>query len=141
MSNTQTRPLVVTFLMILFMIGTIASLLAVASLSFPGSFLELLWRANPHAREGFARMGSWSLLLMSVVFVACFLSAIGLWRGLRWGYWLAVVMLIGNLAGSVINVIVGTERRAVIGIPIVLILLFYLLRTKTREYFNLQQKR
>lgn len=141
MSNTRTRPLVVTILIILFVIGTIASLVAVVSLSFPGSFLESVWQVNPHAREGFARMGSWSLLLMSIVCVACLLTAIGLWRALRWGYWLAVVMLTVNLAGSVINVIVGTERRAVIGIPIAFILLFYLLRTNTREYFNLPKKR
>ena len=82
MSNTQT-PLVVTLLIILFVIGTTASLLAVISLTFPGSFLELLWQVNPHAREAFVRMGGWSVLLMSVVFVACSLTAIGLWRALR----------------------------------------------------------
>ncbi len=136
MSNTQTRPFVVTLLIILFVIGTTASLLAVTSLSFPGSFLELLWRVNPHAREAFVRMGGWSLVLMSVVFVACLLTAIGLWRALRWGYWLAVVMLTFNLAGNVINVITGTERRAIVGIPIVLTLMFYLLKNKTRQYFE-----
>jgi len=128
----QTRPWVVTLLIILFVIGTTASLLAVVSLSFPGSFLEFLWQVNPHARDGFARMGSWSVVLMVVVCVSCLLTAIGLWRALRWGYWLAVVMLIGNLAGDVINVITGTERRAIIGVPIALVLLFYLFKTKTR---------
>ena len=131
----QTRPRVLTFLIVLFTIGTVASLISVISLTFPGSFLEAVWRVNPHAREGFARMGGWSVVLMSVVFVACLLTAIGLWRGLRWGYLLAVVMLIINLIGNVITVIAGTERRAIVGIPIVVIILFYLLRNKTRQYF------
>lgn len=132
---TQTRPFVVTFLIILFVIGTAASLISLISLSLPASFLEVVWRINPHAREGLARLGGWSVTLMSAVFVACLLAAIGLWRRLRWGYWLAITMLSINLIGSIINVATGTEARAVVGIPIVLVLLVYLLRNKTRDYF------
>jgi hypothetical protein len=132
---TQTRPFVVTFLIILFVIGTAASLISLISLSFPASFLEMVWRINPHAREGLARLGGWAVALMSAVFVACLLAAIGLWRRLRWGYWLAIAMLSINLIGSIINVATGTEARAIVGIPIVLVLLIYLLRNKTREYF------
>jgi len=136
MRTTNTRPLVVPVLIGLFAIGTVASLIAVITLTFPGSFLDLAWRVNPHAREGFSRIGAWSVALMSVVFVACLLTAIGLWRRLEWGYWLALVMLIVNLIGDAINVIAGNERRAIVGIPIVLILLLYLLRRNTRDYFR-----
>ena len=101
MSNRQRRPLVVTLLIILFAIGTMASLLAVISLSFPGSVLEFIWRANPDAQEAMVHMRGWSVVLMSVVFVACLLTAIGLWRALSWGYWLAIVMLTVNLAGLI----------------------------------------
>ena len=136
MRTTNTRPLVVPVLIVLFAIGTVASLIAVITLTFPGSFLDVAWRVNPHAREGFSRIGAWSVALMSVVFVACLLTAIGLWRRLEWGYWLALVMLIVNLIGDAINVIAGNERRAIVGIPIVLILLLYLLRRNTRDYFR-----
>ena len=132
---TQTRPFVVTFLIILFVIGAAASLISLISLSFPASFLEVVWRINPHAREGLARIGGWSIALMSAVFVACLLATIGLWGRLRWGYWLAITMLSINLVGSIINVASGTEARAVVGIPIVFVLLVYLLRNKTRDYF------
>lgn len=135
MQTTKTRPLVVSLLIILFVIGAAASLTSVISLTFPGSFLAAVLRLNPHAREGFARMGGWSVVLMSCVCAACLLAAIGLWRGLRWGYWLAMVMLLGNLVGAVINVIAGTEKRAIVGIPIVLFLLIYLMRKRTRAYF------
>jgi hypothetical protein len=136
MLTTKRRPFVITLLIILFIIGTIASLISVISLSSPGSFLEVVWRVNPHAREGFARMGGWSVLLMLAVCVSCLLAAIGLWRGLRWAYWLAIAMLGINLTGSIINVVAGTEPEALVGIPIVLILLIYLLRNKTRERFE-----
>ena len=130
MQQTKTRPFVVTVLIVLFVIGVTASLISVISLTFPGSFLEPVWKLNPRAREGFARMGGWSILLMSVVCVTCLVTAIGLWRRLRWGYWLAAIVLTINLVGDVINVLVGTDRRAIVGIPIVLLLLVYLLRSK-----------
>jgi hypothetical protein len=132
---TQTRPFVVTFLIILFVLGAAASLISLISLSFPASILEVVWRINPHAREGLAHIGGWSIPLMSAVFVACLLAAIGLWRRSRSGYWLAITMLSINLVGSMINVASGTEARAVVGIPIVLVLLIYLLHNKTRQYF------
>ena len=133
MRRTNTRPLVVTFLIVLFAIGTVASLLAVITLMFPDGFL---WRVNPRAYEGFTRIGGWSVVLMAAVFVACLLTTIGLWHRFEWGYWLALVMLIGNLTGDAINVIAGSERRAIVGIPIALILLLYLMRKNTREYFR-----
>lgn len=133
---TKTRPFVVTLLIILFVIGVVASLISVISLTFPGNFLEAVWRLNPHAREGFARLGAWSVILMSVVCIACLVATVGLWRGKPWGYWLAVIMLIGNLVGDLINVVAGTERRAIVGIPIALVFLIYLMRNKTREYFE-----
>jgi hypothetical protein len=38
-----------------------------------------------------------------------------------------------DVIGSIINVVASTEPRALVGIPMVLILLIYLLRLKTRE--------
>jgi len=136
MARHQTRPFGITALILLFVIGTVASLLAAVSLTFPGSVLEPIWRTNPHAREAFGRIGVWAVVLMATVFVACLSTAIGLWRGRRWGYWFAVVMLLLNLAGDIVNVIAGTERRAIVGIPIVILVLVYLLRKQTRDYFQ-----
>jgi hypothetical protein len=136
MHTTNTRPLVVTLLIILFAIGTVASLFAVITLTFPGGFLDVAWRVNPRAYEGFTRIGGWSVVLMSAVCVACLLTAIGLWRRFEWGYWLALVMLIVNLVGDAINVIAGEDRRAIVGIPIALILLLYLTRRNAREHFR-----
>jgi Predicted membrane protein (DUF2127) len=132
----KTRPLVVTFLIILFVIGIVASLVSAISLTFPNSFLEAVWRVNPHAREEFGRMGYWAVVLMLVVCLACVLAAVGLWRRLRWGYWLAVTLLTINLIGDVINVVTGTEYRALAGIPIALVLLIFMMRNKTKQYFD-----
>lgn len=133
---TKARPFGVLALILLFAIGTCASFISAVSLTFPGSFLEPMWRLNPNARAGFSRLGSAAIVLMIAVCIACISTTIGLWLGRRWGYWLAVVMLVVNLCGDVINVITGTEPRAIIGIPIVGLILAYLLRKRTRSHFN-----
>ena len=132
----KTRPFVINVLIILFVIGTAASLIAVISLSFPNSFLEPVWRLNPHAREGFARLSGWSVLLMTIVCIVCLLVAIGLWRGLRSTSQSQANAPIANLVGDVINVIAGAEPRAIIGIPIARFLLILVARRRTREYFE-----
>ena len=133
---SKARPPGVIALIMLFVIGTCASFISAVSLTFPGSFLEPIWDLNPHARAGFSRVGSWAIVLMICVCIACLFTVVGLWRRRSWGYWLAVVMLVVNLCGDVVNVITGIEPRAIIGIPIVGMILAYLLRKRTRYHFN-----
>jgi hypothetical protein len=45
-------------------------------------------------------------------------------------------MLLLNVAGDFINVISGSEPKAIVGIPIVLVIVVYLLRNRTRQYFK-----
>jgi uncharacterized membrane protein (DUF2068 family) len=63
-------------------------------------------------------------------------AAVGLLRGLRWAFWLAVAMLAVNLFANIINVIAGTEPKAIVGIPVVLLVLAYLMRKRTKHYFR-----
>ena len=105
------------------------------SLLFPGSFLEPMWRLNPRAHEAFQGMNG-AVLLLGVVCVACASAAIGLWRGRRWGYLVALSLLIFNLIGDTANFLLGIEPRAIIGLPIVALLLFYLSRKSVRNFFQ-----
>ena len=136
MTVRQTRPLGVTALIMLFVVGAVASFVSTLSLTFPGSFLEPIWQLNRHAREGLDRLGIWAIALMTVVCIACIFTAIGLWGGLWWGYWFAVVMLVLNLVGDLVNVLTATEPKAIVGIPIVVLILAYLMRRRTKKYFN-----
>ncbi len=129
------RPLIVAALLSLFAIGVLASFLSAVSLTFPGSFLEPIWTLNPHARTEFDRIGSWAIILMLVVCVACVLTVVGLWRRSRWGYWLCLIMLTANLTGDLVSVLSGAEPRALVGIPIALLIIFLWTRRKNREYF------
>jgi hypothetical protein len=135
MDKSKTRPLGITALSIFFLFGAAMSFISSILLLFPGSFLEPLWKLNPRARENFTAIGMWAIALMFVVCVACVLAALGLWRGSWWGYWLTVALLVINLLGDVANVILGTEPRAAVGIPIVVLTLAFLMNRRVKQFF------
>jgi uncharacterized membrane protein (DUF2068 family) len=95
-----------------------------------------MWRLNPKARVAFAGLEGWAVLLLGVVCLACALSAVGLWKGRRWGHRLAFGVLAVNLVGDVVNSVLGTEPRAVFGIPVALALLVFLSSRRVRSFFG-----
>jgi hypothetical protein len=44
-------------------------------------------------------------------------------------------MLLVNMVASTINVLTGAEPKAIVGLPIVFVILIYLSRRSTREFF------
>ena len=124
--TARNRPTGVTALSFFFVFGTVMSGLAAVMLLFPGSALDSLWRVNPHAHEGFATMGVWAALLMTVVSLACLTAAVGLWHCRRWGFWTAIAILGINLVGDVTNLAVAHDWRTLIGLPIGAVMIFYL---------------
>ena len=134
-TKSKTRPIGINALSIFFVFGAVMSFTAFVSLLFPGSFLEPMWRLNPRAREGFTSIGAWAVVLMCAVCLACALAATGLWRGARWGYLLAVALLLINLLGDIANVVTGTEPGALIGIPVVLAIIAFLISRRVRVFF------
>jgi len=125
--SSQVRPAEVTALSLLFVFGAVMSGLTVIMLLFRGGPLDALWTLNPHARDGLAAMGRWSLLLMAVVCVACGTAALGLWRTTRWGFWSAVIVLSVNLTGDTANAFIAHDWRTLIGLPIGGLMLSYLI--------------
>jgi len=121
------RPPGIVALALFFVFGTMMSGLAALLLLFPGSFLDPLWRLNPRAREGFAALGVWAVLLMTVVCMACAVAAFGLLRGKRWGYWTALAILTMNLVGDITNAAATHDWRTLIGVPIGGLLIAYLI--------------
>ena len=130
------RPAGVTALAVFFAAGAAIAAAAGASLLDPGGFLEPMWRLNPRARVGLAGMGAWGIGLMGVVSATCAVAAIGMWRGRRWGHVLAIGGIGANLIGDAVNVALGTEPRAVFGIPIAAAILVYLLTPRVRAFFR-----
>ncbi len=136
LARTAHRPRGITALSIFFLAGAAISLTASVSLLGPQSFLESMWRLNPRAHKNLSSLGLWAVVLLATVSVFCAGAAIGLWRGSRWGHWLAVGLITLNLVADIINVLLGTEPRAIVGVPIAAAILAYLMSKGVRDYFS-----
>ena len=129
------RPLGISALIIFFMAGTIISFLAGVSLLFPAGSLNQMWRLNPHGHEGLLRIGVWAVVLLFAASASCATTAVGLWKRARWGHMLAIVLIGINLLSDIVNTVLGIEPRAIVGIPIALLIILYLLTKRVRNYF------
>ena len=130
------RPLGIAVLSVFSFLGAVLAGVAAISLAFPGSPLDPMWKLNPRGHQGLVAMHGWAVLLLAVVSCACGITGIGLWRRRRWGHALAIAGLSIHLVGDVLNVALGTEPRAIIGIPVVAALLVYLSRPQVRSAFG-----
>lgn len=106
------------------------------SLLLPRGLLEPIWRVNPRAHETFLTMGLWAPLLLAVICFICAFTSYGLFYSRIWGYRLAIALLVANLISDLVNVIFGIEPRAWIGVPIVLLLIWYLRSPSVRGHFR-----
>ena len=81
-------------------------------------------------------MGRWAIVLLAAVGTSCATAAIGLWRGAIYGYRFAFVLITVNLIGDIINTLLGIEPRAIVGVPIALAILIYLVSKPVRLFFQ-----
>jgi len=132
----RVTPIGIKLLAVFFAFGASMSLLTIVLLLFPGSPLDSIWRLNPQAHAAFQSLGLLSILLMALVCWACSFAAIGLARGKEWGWLLAVVILGVNLLGDSVNALLRHDLRTLIGIPIGVAMILYLLRVKSGHHFE-----
>jgi hypothetical protein len=130
------RPAGISALAVFFAAGALIALVSAMSLLVPASVLEPMWQLNPRAHSAFVKMRVWAPVLLITLSLACGTTACGLWLGWRWGYRLAVGLLIIQLPGDFINVLLGIEPRAAFGIPIVAVLLWVLGTARVRIFFK-----
>ena len=139
MTRTSARPYGISALIIFFLVGSLISFVAGLSLLIPSAFFNGMWRLNPHGHEGLLRIGYWAVVLLISASAFCAITAVGLWRRARWGHVFAIVLIGINLFSDLINTILGTEPRALVGVPIALLIILYLLTKRIRKYFSKRQ--
>jgi hypothetical protein len=130
-TNARKRSLGTVLLVLFFAAGALICLVTMLALTFPGSFLESIWRLKPEAPRQFQEIGRGaSIALMATVGVACGLSAIGLARNAQWGRRLAIAVLVVNLLGDSLNALLRHDPKTLIGLPIGGLMIWYLVRVK-----------
>jgi hypothetical protein len=132
LNSESKRPVGITLLSLFFVFGALMSGLAFVLLMFPGIPFDFAWRLNPGAHIALSALGWRALLLMSATSLACATAALGLWRCRRWGLWTAVAILVINLMGDTGNSLLLGDKRALIGLPIGGLLVWYLLSQRGR---------
>jgi uncharacterized membrane protein (DUF2068 family) len=125
---TRTHP----WLALFFALGASMCALTIALLLFPETALDSLWRLNPDAHNAFQSLGNLSIAIMLLVGTACLFTAVGLWRGARWGTRTAIVILVVNMIGDLSNAFLNFDYRTLIGLPIAAGIIVYLLRSENR---------
>ena len=121
-----------------FVFGALMASLAFLALALPGGLLEPVWQLNPTAHRALAALGSWGVVMMGIVALACALAAIGLWKQSLWGHRLAVGMLVVNVLSDVLNAVVRGDLWTLIGVPIGGALIWYLLSARARAQFEVR---
>src|SRR5258707_331211 len=114
----RARPAGISAIIIFFVFGMTMSGLAAISLAWPGGALEAMWQVNPKGRERLGAMGLPAVVLMATVSLSCAGAAAGLWFGRRWGWWLAVAILVINATADLLNGVLGNDPRTLIGLPV-----------------------
>ena len=129
---TQRRlPAGIILLTIFFASGALICLITILAIAFPGSFLDGIWRLKPDARIQFLQIGRGaSIALMTMVGLACGLTAIGLARSAEWGRRLGIGILCVNLIGDFLNAWLRHDPKTLIGVPIGGFMIWYLLRIR-----------
>jgi len=135
LTAVTTRPFGVAAMSAFFGFGTLAAGLAATSLLTPGGLLEPMWRLNPRGHVGLVALGHWAPIILGAACIACACAAYGFANGRPWGYRLGIGLLLVNLAGDLTNVLLGIEPRAIVGVPVVAVLLWYLSSRSVRYYF------
>jgi len=114
-----------------FAFGTTMCVLTIVLLVYPGTGLDSVWRLNPDAHSAFRSFGNWAVLLMAALGTSCAIAAIGLWRGLRWGVQIAVMILSLNIVGDLVNAFARHDYRSLIGVAIGGAMILHLIRANS----------
>jgi len=122
--------------MFLFAAAAIAAVVA-ASLLFPGTALDRLWDLNRPAAAAFHALGPASGVLLLVVGAAALAGAVGLMRGRRWAWWVAVVLFSVDGLGDAVSVFAtGNWLKSAAGLMISGAFVYSLCRKGVMRFFE-----
>jgi hypothetical protein len=121
---------------VLMAIGTVIAVAAAVTLLVPGTPLDFIWNLKAAAyREmlPFRWLAGAGFLLLAVATLS---AALGLWRGRRWGWAVAVAILALNGLSDIGRAVSGDVAGGIAGVLIAGALVAYLVRRSIRARFS-----
>lgn len=120
-ANAMDRPTGVTVLAVLYAIGGIIMLLsAAAAVTMEGA-------------DGAGVFGAFLFLAVSIAFLAV---TYGMWTGLRWAWFGAIVLEVFAFVSSILSMLAGDILSGFVGLVIAGIILWYLLKPDVQAWFG-----
>src|SRR5438093_12624974 len=101
------KPLGVLAISVILLVSTAIALITGVSLAFPGTFLDRIWALNRGAYIEFVTLGRPAGITLMILGLICAISAAGLLKRTKRAWWLAVGLLLGNLAGTPVRTCTG----------------------------------
>jgi hypothetical protein len=116
--------------------GSTMALLAAITLTWRGTVLDRVWALNPAGHKQLVPFGAKAGILFFALGVTLAAAGIGWFRKLLWAWRLAIAIIATQVAGNIVNILVGHILEGAVGITASSALLFYLLRRRVRDCFQ-----
>jgi len=130
----ERRPIAIPIVAAFLFAATAMAAVVGVTLLFPGWLLGGLARLNPRGMAAFEALGRASGVLLLAIGAAAAAAAVGLLRGKRWAWWLAVGLFAVNAGGDVVGALVTRDwLRAVAGVAVSSAFLYVLSRRRVRD--------
>jgi hypothetical protein len=116
--------------------GATMACLAGATLLWRGTIFDRIWALNAPAYSRLAPFGKTVGVLFLLLSATLLFAGAGWFKRRRWGWRLAVAIIVTQVLGDILNALTGDVIRGGIGFIIAAALLVYLLRPQVRSAFT-----
>jgi hypothetical protein len=134
--NEHNRPWGFAAIGVFFLFGAIMAAFAAATLLKPGTVLDRLWALNKTGHSQLLSLGKGAGIGFAVLSALLCAAAVGWFRRRYWGWVLGTTIIAINAAGDLVNGVMGERLKGAVGVAIAGLLLFYMTRSRVRNYFG-----
>ena len=132
------RPNGVLIVAIILFFAAFLALIVATTIIFPGTPLDVIWISRnpfpPGFRDATIRMifGYFLFVLGLILFCAVY----GLTKGMKWAWWIVIIVFAVNGIGDAASVASGGGIAGISGVIIAVAFLFYLTRPGVKRFFQ-----
>jgi hypothetical protein len=139
-TDEHKRPRGFTAIGVFFLFGATMAAYAAITLLKPGTLLDGLWVLNKTGHAQLASLGKGAGLGFVVLSALLCAAAVGWFRHRYWGWALGSTIIAINAAGDLVNLVIGEHLKGALGVAIAGLLLFYMAKSRVRDYFAPRMK-
>ncbi len=105
------------------------------TLSFPGTFLDALWKINPTAYQALSGLGQPIGAAFFALGIVALVIAYGWFTRRKWAWWMAVIGIAINMLADLTRLFSGEILVSLFSIFAAGLFVVYLMRPSVRQYF------